>query len=219
MPRVVEAYGATESNTGAINFSGKVGSVGKMIGGATLLRYDIDKDELVLDDNGRYEECADDEVGELVSRMPRDPNALRGQFQGYTSAEATERKILRDVKYPGDAYMRSGDLLRRDADGYFYFVDRIGDTFRWKGENVSTQEVAEALAAFPGVETVNVYGVEVPGHEGRAGMAAIARSRKGQRHRSTPRRSTNSPSPSCRLTPSPSSCGCKPNPKSRRRSS
>ena len=175
VPRVVEAYGATESNTGAINFAGKVGAVGKMIGGATLLRYDIDKDELVLDENGRYVQCADDEVGELVCRMPRDPNALRGQFQGYTNAEATERKILRDVKYPGDAYMRSGDLLRRDADGYFYFVDRIGDTFRWKGENVSTQEVAEALAAFPGVETVNVYGVEVPGHEGRAGMAAIAR--------------------------------------------
>ncbi|MYE24797.1 MAG: long-chain-acyl-CoA synthetase [Gammaproteobacteria bacterium] len=174
VPRVVEAYGATESNTGAINFAGKLGSVGKMIGGAILLRYDIDKDELILDENGHYEQCADGEVGELVSRMPRDPNALRGQFQGYTSAEATERKILRDVKHPGDAYMRSGDLLRRDAEGYFYFVDRIGDTFRWKGENVSTQEVAEALAGFPGVETVNVYGVEVPGHEGRAGMAAIA---------------------------------------------
>ena len=174
VPRVIEAYGATESNVGSINFSGKVGSVGKMSRTATLLRYDIERDELVRDGNGRYEQCADGEVGELVSRIPNDPDALTGQFQGYTSAEATERKILRDVIDPGDAYMRSGDLLRRDAEGHFYFVDRIGDTFRWKGENVSTQEVAEALAGFPGVETVNVYGVEVPGHEGRAGMAAIA---------------------------------------------
>ena len=173
VPRIVECYGATESNVGSINFAGRVGSVGRIRGG-TLLRYDIDRDELVRDENGRYERCDAGEVGELVSRIPRDPNALFGQFQGYTTAEATERKILRDVKYPGDAYVRSGDLLRRDADGYYYFVDRIGDTFRWKGENVSTQEVAEALSAYPGVETANVYGVEVPGHEGRAGMAALA---------------------------------------------
>lgn len=172
VPRIVECYGATESNVGGINFSGRVGSVGR-IRGATLLRYDIDRDELVRDASGKYERCNAGEVGELVSRIPRDPNALFGQFQGYTTADATERKILRDVKYPGDAYLRSGDLLRRDADGYYYFVDRIGDTFRWKGENVSTQEVAEALCAYPGVETANVYGVEVPGHEGRAGMAAL----------------------------------------------
>jgi len=173
VPWIVEGYGATESNVGAINFSGRVGSVGR-IRGALLLRYDIESDQLVRDACGHYEPCDIDEVGELVSRIPRDPNALLGQFQGYTTAKATEKKILRNVKHPGDAYLRSGDLLRRDPDGYYYFVDRIGDTFRWKGENVSTQEVAEALSAFPGVETINVYGVEVPEHEGRAGMAALA---------------------------------------------
>ena len=77
------------------------------------------------------------------------PDDAAGRFEGYTSTEATERKILRDVFAHGDAWFRSGDLLRADADGYFYFVDRIGDTFRWKGENVSTQEVAEALGPLP----------------------------------------------------------------------
>ena len=86
---------------------------------------------------------------------------------------ATERKILRDVFQKGDRWYRSGDLLRCDEDGYFYFVDRIGDTYRWKSENVSTQEVAEALGGFPGLEIANVYGVHVPGAEGRAGMAAL----------------------------------------------
>jgi fatty-acyl-CoA synthase len=94
-------------------------------------------------------------------------------FEGYTSAEDTEKKILRNVFVAGDAWWSSGDLMRYDEEGYFFFVDRIGDTFRWKSENVSTQEVADAIGDFPGIETINIYGVHVPGHEGRAGMAAI----------------------------------------------
>ena len=74
---------------------------------------------------------------------------------------------------PNDIWFRTGDLMRKDEDGYFYFVDRIGDTFRWKGENVSTLEVAEAINRFPGIEDTTVYGVGVEGHEGRAGMAVI----------------------------------------------
>ncbi len=173
IPRIVEAYGATEANVGGVNYAGKVGSVGRIRGGL-LLRYDVEREELVRDAEGRHVECRSGEVGELLGRIPVGSRSMLRQFQGYTSAEATEQKILRGVKKPDDAYFRSGDLLRRDRKGYCYFVDRIGDTFRWKGENVSTQEVAEALSAFPGVETANVYGVEVPGHEGRAGMAALA---------------------------------------------
>jgi fatty-acyl-CoA synthase len=80
---------------------------------------------------------------------------------------------MRDVFEPGDAWFRTGDLMRRDERGFFYFVDRIGDTFRWKGQNVATSEVSEAMTEFPGVKEANVYGVTVPSTDGRAGMAAM----------------------------------------------
>ena len=95
------------------------------------------------------------------------------EYDGYTDREATERKLVRDAFERGDAWFRTGDLLRRDAEGYYYFVDRIGDTFRWKGENVATQEVADVLNGAPGVTETSVYGVQVPGEDGRAGMAAV----------------------------------------------
>jgi fatty-acyl-CoA synthase len=107
-------------------------------------------------------------VGEAIGRI-----TAVSRFEGYSNAEATEKKILRNVFKKGDAYFRTGDLMRLDADDYFYFVDRIGDTFRWKGENVSTNEVAEVLSVCPGVKEANVYGVAVPGQDGRAGMAAL----------------------------------------------
>ena len=94
-------------------------------------------------------------------------------FEGYTDAESSGRKLLRDVFAPGDTWYRTGDLMRQDAQGFFYFVDRIGDTFRWKGENVSTTEVAGVIGACPGVTDVAVYGVTVPHADGRAGMAAL----------------------------------------------
>src|SRR5207247_6272868 len=89
------------------------------------------------------------------------------------SKAETEKKILRDVFEKGDAYFRTGDLMKKDENGYFYFVDRIGDTFRWKGENVATSEVSEAITVFPGIAEANVYGVSIPGKDGRAGMAAL----------------------------------------------
>ena len=95
--------------------------------------------------------------------MADDPSNIGSRFEGYTNTEASERKILRNVFEPGDAWIRTGDLMRKDEQGYFYFVDRIGDTFRWKGENVATCEVSEAICAFPGVKHANVYGVTVPG--------------------------------------------------------
>jgi fatty-acyl-CoA synthase len=113
------------------------------------------------------------EVGEAIGRIVSDGSAPESQFDGYTDPSATDRKILRNVFVDGDAWFRSGDLMRRDAAGFFYFVDRVGDTFRWKGENVSTGEVADVLCAWPEVREAVVYGVEVPGCDGRAGMAAL----------------------------------------------
>jgi fatty-acyl-CoA synthase len=175
IPQVVEFYGATEANVAMVNLDDRVGSVGRLAPGmrAELVRYDVDEGALVRDAEGRCVPCAPGEVGELLGRI-REGRTAAGRFEGYTSREASEKKILRDVFIPGDAWFRSGDLLRRDAEGYYYFVDRIGDTFRWKGENVSTQEVAEAAATFPGVALASVYGVELPRAEGRAGMAALA---------------------------------------------
>ena len=174
IPEIVEFYGATEGNVAVINFDNKVGSIGRMppilrsAGGIRLLKYDVERDELVRDAGGRYVESEPGEAGEAIGKI----SAL-ARFDGYSDDEATEKKLLRDVFRRGDAYFRTGDLLRVDEQGYFYFVDRIGDTFRWKGENVSTQEVAEVLSGFPAVRDVAVYGVSVPGNEGRAGMAAL----------------------------------------------
>jgi fatty-acyl-CoA synthase len=115
-------------------------------------------------------ECGPDEVGEALGGI----SARAGrEFEGYTNRADSEKKLLRDVFRTGDLWFRTGDLMRRDGFGYFYFVDRIGDTFRWKGENVSTGEVGEALAAVPGILEANVYGVSVPGVDGRAGMASL----------------------------------------------
>jgi fatty-acyl-CoA synthase len=127
----------------------------------------------VRDDAGFRVECAPGEVGEFIGMILDIPGSGAGRFEGYTSEEDTEKKILRDVFQKGDAWYRSGDLLYHDEDDYYYFVDRIGDTYRWKSENVSTQEVAEALGELPGVELANVYGVKVPETEGKAGMAAL----------------------------------------------
>jgi len=176
IPRVVEFYGATEGNISLVNTRGKVGAVGRVPRafrswvGARIVRFDVEREEVVRGSDGLCIECQPGEVGELLGVI-RASSLVR--FEGYSDARASEKKILRDVFSRGDAYFRSGDLLRSDAEGYYYFVDRIGDTFRWKGENVATGEVADVLSAFPGVREANVYGVQVPGSEGRAGMAAL----------------------------------------------
>jgi fatty-acyl-CoA synthase len=115
-------------------------------------------------------ECAPGETGEAIGEIE---NEAGRSFEGYTEKTDTQKKILHDVFRKGDSWFRTGDLMRRDEHGYFYFVDRVGDTFRWKGENVATGEVAEALGAIPGIVEANVYGVAVPGQDGRAGMAAL----------------------------------------------
>ena len=173
--RILEFYGATEGNTGLVNFTGRPGSVGRIPRGFSrtrLIAYDLESEAHVRDARGFCIDCAPDQVGELIGQI--DQSGKTGlRFDGYTSAAETEKKILRNVFREGDAWFRTGDLLRRDEKRFFYFVDRIGDTFRWKGENVSTQEVAEHIAGFPGLELVNVYGVQVPEADGRAGMAGL----------------------------------------------
>ncbi|MCZ6569180.1 MAG: AMP-binding protein, partial [Deltaproteobacteria bacterium] len=175
--RIIEGWSSTEANTSLINLDNRVGSCGRIPykdrHNGRLIRYDIESESHPRNKDGSYLECAPGEVGEFIGMIPDLPESGAGRFEGYTSAEATEQKILRDVFQKGDQWYRSGDLLRYDEDGYFYFVDRIGDTYRWKSENVSTQEVAEALGGFPGLEIANVYGVKVPSTEGRAGMAAL----------------------------------------------
>jgi fatty-acyl-CoA synthase len=173
----MEFYGATEGNVGMINYDGKIGAIGRIpwyarsILKVRLVRYDLEKAMPVRGRDGLCSETGNGEIGEAVGKI--DPNDPRSRFDGYTNSADTEKKILRDAFAKGDAWFRTGDLMRRDAHGYFYFVDRTGDTFRWKGENVATSEVAEALSVFPGVKEANVYGVEVPGGEGKAGMAAL----------------------------------------------
>lgn len=114
------------------------------------------------------------EGGEILTKLDPGSDMPGRNFRGYVrNEEATAKKIARDVLQKGDAWYRTGDALRRDEDGRWFFLDRLGDTFRWKGENVSTTEVAEALGEFPGVVEANVYGVQLPGHDGRAGAVAL----------------------------------------------
>lgn len=110
-----------------------------------------------------------EEGGEILVYLPTE-DAFVGY---YNNPEATQKRFERNVFAKGDLWYRTGDALRRDADGRWFFMDRLGDTFRWKSENVSTAEVSEALGSFPGIQEANVYGVEVPNHDGRAGCAAL----------------------------------------------
>src|SRR5213083_2785793 len=179
IPRILEFYAATEGNVSLFNIEGKPGAIGRVPSflahrfPAALVKFDVEKDAPVRDEEGWCVRCAANEVGEAIGRISADPSNIAGRFDGYTSKEDSENKILRNAFEPGDAWFRTGDLMRQDAQGYFYFVDRIGDTFRWKGENVATSEVSEAICAFRGVTDANVYGVQIPGTEGRAGMAAL----------------------------------------------
>jgi fatty-acyl-CoA synthase len=179
VPRIVEFYAATEGNVSLFNVEGKPGSIGRIPPylahrfPATLVQYHMEKNEPARNDRGFCIRCADNETGEAIGRIFEDQSNPGSRFEGYTSDEASAKKVLRDVFEPGDAWFRTGDLMRRDEQGYFYFVDRIGDTFRWKGENVATAEVEAVSCAFPGITKANVYGVSVPGADGRAGMAAL----------------------------------------------
>lgn len=176
---ILEYYGATEGNVAIFNFDSRTGSVGRIAAWIKhrfpfdLVRFDVETALPLRGADGFAIRCGEDEAGELIAEILDDPLKPAQRFEGYADKASTEGKVLRDVFRPGDKWFRTGDLMRRDRHGYYYFVDRIGDTFRWKGENVSTSEVAEIINTCPGVRETVVYGVAIPGHEGRAGMAAL----------------------------------------------
>ncbi|MBV9154074.1 MAG: long-chain-acyl-CoA synthetase [Alphaproteobacteria bacterium] len=175
----LEFYAATEANFSLFNCEDEAGSIGRIPPflahrfPVALVKFDVARGEPLRGPDGLCVRCGTDEVGEAISKLPDATSPAGVPFEGYTDSDASAKKILYNVFVAGDAWYRSGDLMRRDARGFFYFVDRIGDTFRWKGENVSTTEAAAAIGSCPGVVEVVVYGVSVPGGEGRAGMAAI----------------------------------------------
>jgi fatty-acyl-CoA synthase len=185
IPQILEFYAATEGNISFFNVEGKPGAIGRIPSflahrfPAALVKVEIDSEQPLRAADGHCVRCAVNEAGLAIGRISTAGEARGGagspgaRFDGYTSRTETEKKILRNVFEDGDAWFSTGDLMRKDEQGYFYFIDRLGDTFRWKGENVATSEVAEAITAFAAVTEANVYGVAIPGTDGRACMATL----------------------------------------------
>ncbi|MGB7173136.1 MAG: AMP-binding protein [Candidatus Acidiferrales bacterium] len=179
IPQILEFYAATEGNVSLYNVDGQPGSIGRIPpflrhrSNLALVKFDVETNEPVSSDTGFCIRCNANEEGEALGRIDGGGPTPEARFDGYYTREDTEKKIARNVFETGDAWFRTGDLLRMDENGYFYFVDRIGDTFRWKGENVSTAEVSLILLEYLGVVDAAVYGVTLPGYDGRAGMAAL----------------------------------------------
>ncbi|CAK9291619.1 unnamed protein product [Gordionus sp. m RMFG-2023] len=175
---VGEFYGATESNANMVNIDNTFGAVGfnsvlfPCFLPITLIKVDSETGEpLRSPHSGLCVKCKPGQPGELVGKIIKsDPVTT---FQGYSDRAATQKKIVKNVFRTGDAAFLTGDILIQDELGYFYFMDRTGDTFRWKGENVSTMEVEHATAKVLGDKEVVVYGVPVLGMEGKAGMATV----------------------------------------------
>jgi len=177
--RIGELYGATEGAVLMVNTTDRVGCIGYIppliqpLFPFTVVKFDIESEECVRGSNGLCIRCPPGEPGEGLIEV----KSIRGvrNFQGYRNKEANKKKYITDVFSKGDLWTRTGDLLKLDASGCLFFVDRIGDTFRWKGENVSTNEVAEIISKFSlSTSDPNVYGVAIPNKDGRAGMVAFS---------------------------------------------
>ncbi|KAJ4194771.1 hypothetical protein NW759_016487 [Fusarium solani] len=181
IPEVVEIFSSTEGMFRLLNSARgpfNVGSVGRhgllrrmlLHNTFVLVKVDYETGDIWRDAaTGFARRMPYEEGGELLMALPN-----KKAFQGYwKSPDATEKKLCLDVFRQGDVYYRTGDALRRSSEGLWYFLDRLGDTYRWKSENVSTAEVAEVLGRFPGILEATVYGVELPNHDGRAGCAAV----------------------------------------------
>ncbi|KAF9277991.1 hypothetical protein BGZ68_008851 [Mortierella alpina] len=179
---VFEAYTMSEATSALFNLTsgedgaGAVGFRGPLIRafhpGMRIVKIDLDTEELIKDKNGFCIECAPGETGELITLA--DNKTSQTRYVGYyNQPKLSNAKLIQNAFVQGDQYMKTGDLLYQ-KDGFWYFADRAGDTFRWKGENVSTAEVADTLGHVDGIASCTVYGVKIPGQpDGRAGMAAI----------------------------------------------
>jgi fatty-acyl-CoA synthase len=178
VPQILEFYAATEGNFSLYNVEGRPGAIGRIPPflahrfPVALVRFDPKLGIPLRTADGLCIPCNRFEAGEAIGRIGIAGDG-GGRFEGYTDATETEKKIMRDVFAVGDAWFRTGDLMVLDTNGYYHFVDRVGDTFRWKGENVATSEVNQAIMDCPGVVDATTYGVEIPGTDGRAGMVAI----------------------------------------------
>ncbi|KAM4676634.1 long-chain fatty acid transport protein 2-like [Discoglossus pictus] len=173
--KILEFYAATESNVAFFNYTGKIGAVGRnnflqrIFRPFALIKYDVEKGEPIRDSSGYCIRVSPGETGLLIGQITK-----RAPFNGYAKDETqTEKKKIKNVFQKGDQYFNSGDLLMVDSEGFIYFQDRAGDTFRWKGENVATTEVEYIVTMADFIEEANVFGVAVPFHEGRIGMVAI----------------------------------------------
>mmetsp|Transcript_28891 Transcript_28891/g.56713 ORF Transcript_28891/g.56713 Transcript_28891/m.56713 type:complete len:624 (+) Transcript_28891:47-1918(+) len=180
IPEVGEFYGSTEGTAALFNHCtskeargcvGRGGPLVRKLAKLKLVKFDVANEEPIRGEDGFLVECDVDEPGELLGELDNDPVRAFAGYHG--NKEATKKKIIENAFKKGDKYFRSGDLLKCDSKGYWHFVDRIGDTFRWKGENVSTTEVTQVVSVFPGVSEVNIYGISVPGKDGGAPMAAM----------------------------------------------
>ena len=172
--RICEIYGASEGNGMFMNLLNKDQTIGMTNIELALLEYDVAEDKLKTDEDGKYIEVQEHEPGLALVKIG--PNAV---YNGYTDKKASEEKVIKNVFEEGDRWFNTGDLIKTMDVGFalgrkhYQFVDRVGDTFRWKSENVSTNEVAEILNSYDQVNMANVFGVKVPNSEGRAGMVAF----------------------------------------------
>jgi len=165
---VYEHYGATEIRAMFCNYFNRDYTIGINFHPHTLVKYDISADRPIQDENGFFQKVEEGEAGLLIMKITG-PTI----FAGYTDKVATKKKIIENPFGNGEFWLNTGDLLRNIGFSHAQFVDRLGDTFRWKGENVSTSEVEDILSSFNQIEHSSVYGVEIPGTGGRAGMASI----------------------------------------------
>ncbi|MCP4753974.1 MAG: long-chain-acyl-CoA synthetase [Proteobacteria bacterium] len=168
IPKIYEFYAASEGNVAFANMMNLDCTVGFGFSPYAVAKYDVEADEPIRDAKGFLQKVKKGEAGLLLGEITED-----NRFVGYTNEDATQSKIIRNAFDEGDAWFNTGDLIKNIGYGHCQFVDRVGDTFRWKGENVSTTEVEEVITTLDPVKESTVYGVSIPGTEGRAGMASL----------------------------------------------